>query len=76
MRMTEVVKQQLLGHAVGVPTGPNVASKAVAGLAAAALIAMSHNHIAAASHGILNRMFHVHTNTDAADVPRSYAASP
>jgi hypothetical protein len=65
--MTEVVEQQLLGHAVGVPTGPNVASKAVAGLAAAALIAVSHNYIAAALHGIRNRMFHVHTTTDAAD---------
>lgn len=47
LRMTEVLEQELPGRPVGVLTGPNLAKEVLAGLPAAAVLAMTEYHIAA-----------------------------
>lgn len=67
LRMTEVVKQVAPGHEAGVLTGPNVAPEVIAGLAAAAVIAMPNEHTASALQQVFrSRMFRVYTTTDVA----------
>lgn len=47
LRMTEILEQELPGRPVGVLTGPNLAKEVLAGLPAAAVLAMTEYHIAA-----------------------------
>lgn len=46
LRMTEIIEQELPGRPIGVLTGPNLAKEVLAGLPAAAVLAMSEYHIA------------------------------
>ncbi len=46
LRMTEILEQELPGRPVGVLTGPNLAKEVLAGLPAAAVLAMTEFHIA------------------------------
>ncbi len=65
LRMTQVVDEVLPGHPTGVLTGPNVAREVLAGLAAAALVAMPDEHIARSLQAIFKtRIFRVYTGTD------------
>ncbi len=64
-RMTQVVEEILPGHPAGVLSGPNIAVEVVQGLAAAAVIAMPDEHLAAGLQQVVhNRMFRVYTTTD------------
>ncbi|MCB1684565.1 MAG: NAD(P)H-dependent glycerol-3-phosphate dehydrogenase [Pseudomonadales bacterium] len=64
-RMTEVVKEVLPGHPVGVLTGPNLAREIMEGRAAASVIAMEDEIIVAALQGVFqNGLFRVYTNDD------------
>ena len=64
-RMTQVVEEVLPGHPAGVLSGPNIAVEVVQGLAAAAVMAMPDEHLAAALQQVVhNRMFRVYTTTD------------
>jgi glycerol-3-phosphate dehydrogenase (NAD(P)+) len=65
MRMTEVIRELLPGHPVGVLTGPNLAREIITGQAAAGVMAMEDEIIVRE----LQRLFHsglfrVYTNTD------------
>jgi len=65
LRMTQVVDEVLPGHPTGVLTGPNVATEVMAGLAAAAVVAMPDEHVARSLQTIFNtRIFRVYTGTD------------
>ncbi|GAB5413770.1 MAG: NAD(P)H-dependent glycerol-3-phosphate dehydrogenase [Congregibacter sp.] len=65
MRMTEIVKEILPGHPVGVLTGPNLAREIMAGQAAASVIAMDDDIIVRSLQGVFNSgLFRVYTNTD------------
>lgn len=65
LRMTQVVDELLPGHPVGVLSGPNLANEVMAGLAAAAVVAMPDEHVAQALQAILKtRVFRVYTSTD------------
>jgi glycerol-3-phosphate dehydrogenase (NAD(P)+) len=65
LRMTEIVKQVLPGHPVGVLTGPNLAREIIAGQAAAGVIAMEDEIIVRALQGLFHSgLFRVYTNTD------------
>jgi len=65
LRMTEIVKQALPGHPVGVLTGPNLAREIIAGQAAAGVIAMEDEIIVRALQGLFHSgLFRVYTNTD------------
>lgn len=64
-RMTELIEDVLIGHPVGVLTGPNLAREIMAGQAAASVLAMEDEIIVAE----LQKLFHfgsfrVYTNTD------------
>lgn len=64
-RMTELIEDVLVGHPVGVLTGPNLAREIMAGQAAASVLAMEDEIIV----GELQKLFHsglfrVYTNTD------------
>lgn len=64
-RMTEVAGEVLPGHPAGVLTGPNVAKEVIAGLAAAAVIAMPDEQIACElQQAFRTRIFRVYTSTD------------
>lgn len=64
-RMSEIIKEVLLGHPVGVLTGPNLAREIISGSAAASVIAMEDpviiREIQKLFHGGL---FRVYTNHD------------
>ena len=65
LRMTQVLDELLPGHPAGVLTGPNVAREVIAGLAAAAVVAMPDEHVAQALQAIFKtRLFRVYTSTD------------
>lgn len=64
-RMTQLIQDVLVGHPVGVLTGPNLAREIIAGQAAASVLAMEDEIIL----GELQKIFHsglfrVYTNTD------------
>jgi glycerol-3-phosphate dehydrogenase (NAD(P)+) len=65
LRMTEVIAEVLPGHPYGVLTGPNLAKEILAGHAAAAVVAMSDETIAAQLQGLFaTDLFRVYTNPD------------
>jgi glycerol-3-phosphate dehydrogenase (NAD(P)+) len=46
LRMTQIIEEELPGHPTGVLTGPNLAREILAGQPAAAVLALSEEHIA------------------------------
>ena len=65
LRMTEIIRDVLPGHPVGVLTGPNLAREIVAGQAAASVIAMEDEIIVRALQQLFHSgLFRVYTNTD------------
>jgi len=65
MRMTEVIEAEMPGHPAGVLTGPNLAKEIAAGQAAASVIAMVDDTIAARLQIIFSTgLFRVYTNED------------
>jgi glycerol-3-phosphate dehydrogenase (NAD(P)+) len=65
LRMTQVLEQELPGHPCGVLTGPNLAKEILAGDAAATVVAMDDETIAAALQDIFaTDRFRVYTNPD------------
>lgn len=65
MRMTEVVKEVLPGHPVGVLTGPNLAREIMAGQAAASVLAMEDDIIVRELQAVFRSgLFRVYTNHD------------
>ncbi len=65
MRMTEVVKEVLPGHPVGVLTGPNLAREIMAGQAAAGVLAMEDDIIVKELQAVFRSgLFRVYTNND------------
>ncbi|NND81675.1 MAG: NAD(P)H-dependent glycerol-3-phosphate dehydrogenase [Gammaproteobacteria bacterium] len=65
LRMTEVVRQVLPGHPVGVLTGPNLSREIMAGQAAASVIAMEDEIIVKQLQKVFNSgLFRVYTNDD------------
>lgn len=65
LRMTEVIKEVLPGHPVGVLTGPNLAREIIAGQAAASVIAMEDEIIVKELQRVFNSgLFRVYTNDD------------
>lgn len=65
MRMTEVIEEEMAGHPAGVLTGPNLAKEIAAGQAAASVIAMVDDTIAARLQTIFSTgLFRVYTNED------------
>lgn len=65
LRMTEVLEQELPGRPVGVLTGPNLAKEILAGLPAAAVLAMTEFHVAARLQPIFTTpTFRVFTHHD------------
>lgn len=64
-RMTELIEDVLVGHPVGVLTGPNLAREIMAGQAAASVLAMEDDIIAAELQKLFHSgLFRVYTNTD------------
>ncbi len=65
LRMSELVEEVLPGHPVGVLTGPNLAKEILAGHAAASVIAMDDDNIAAALQPVFaSELFRVYRNED------------
>lgn len=65
LRMTEIIQEVLPGHPAGVLTGPNLAREIMAGEAAASVIAMEDEKIAARIQDVFRTgMFRVYTNRD------------
>jgi glycerol-3-phosphate dehydrogenase (NAD(P)+) len=65
LRMTQVITEVAPGHPNGVLTGPNLAKEILAGHAAAAVIAMSDETVAARlQHLFATDLFRVYTNQD------------
>ena len=65
LRMTQVIQEEIPGHPCGVLTGPNLAKEILAGHAAAAVIAMSDETVAARLQGLFaTDVFRVYTNHD------------
>ncbi len=65
LRMTEIVNEVLPGHPAGALTGPNLAKEILAGAAAASVIAMTDNEIAARLQTVFTTgIFRVYTNND------------
>ena len=65
MRMTEIIKEVLPGHPVGVLTGPNLAREIIAGQAAASVIAMEDEIIVQELQELFRSgLFRVYTNDD------------
>jgi glycerol-3-phosphate dehydrogenase (NAD(P)+) len=65
LRMTEVVAAVLPGHPAGVLTGPNLSKEILSGHAAAAVIAMTDEHIAEWLQQVFGvEHYRVYTNTD------------
>ncbi len=64
-RMSEIIKQVVPGHPVGVLTGPNLAKEILAGHAAASVVAMDDDNVARALQQLFaTEMFRVYTNHD------------
>ena len=65
LRMTQVIAELLPGHPAGVLTGPNLAVEIMSGFAAASVIAMEEESIAAELQDIFRTgLFRVYTNGD------------
>lgn len=65
MRMTEIIEEVMPGHPAGALTGPNLAREIMAGQAAASVIAMVDDTIAAALRKVFESgLFRVYTNED------------
>jgi glycerol-3-phosphate dehydrogenase (NAD(P)+) len=65
LRMTEIIREVLPGHPVGVLTGPNLAREIVSGQAAASVMAMEDEIIVRALQELFHSgLFRVYTNTD------------
>jgi glycerol-3-phosphate dehydrogenase (NAD(P)+) len=65
MRPTEIIAQVLPGHPAGVLSGPNLAREVLAGYAAAAVVAMPDERVAASLQALFaSRVFRVYTSTD------------
>jgi len=65
MRMTEIIEAEMEGHPAGVLTGPNLAKEIIAGQAAASVIAMVDDTIAARLQKVFRSgLFRVYTNSD------------
>jgi glycerol-3-phosphate dehydrogenase (NAD(P)+) len=65
LRMTEIIKEILPEHPVGVLTGPNLAKEILQGQAAASVLAMVDTNIAQALQKIFGSgLFRVYTNDD------------
>ncbi len=65
LRMTEVIEETLPGHPNGVLTGPNLAKEIMSGFAAASVVGMSEETIAAELQNVFRSgLFRVYTNTD------------
>jgi glycerol-3-phosphate dehydrogenase (NAD(P)+) len=68
-RMTQVIAEVLPGHPAGVLAGPNLAKEVLDGYAAAAVIAMPDEHVAAALQEIFRRtLFRIYASTDVTGV--------
>ncbi len=65
LRPTQIVEEVLPGHPAGVLSGPNLAREVLAGLAAASVVAMPDEHVAASLQAVFaNRVFRIYTSTD------------
>lgn len=65
LRMTQVIEEILPGHPVGILAGPNLAKEVLAGLAAAAVMAMTDERVASSLQVLFSsKRFRVYTNTD------------
>lgn len=65
LRMTEIIKQELPGHPVGVLTGPNLAREIISGQAAASVIATEDKIIRQELQALFNSgVFRVYSNDD------------
>ncbi len=65
MRMTEIIEAEMEGHPAGVLTGPNLAKEISTGKAAASVIAMVDDTIAARLQKVFRTgLFRVYTNDD------------
>src|SRR4029078_5751293 len=68
-RMTEIVDAVLPGHPAGVLAGPNIAREVVAGYAAAAVVAMSDQHLAAQLGELFRtKYFRIYSSSDVVGV--------
>jgi glycerol-3-phosphate dehydrogenase (NAD(P)+) len=68
-RMTEIVDEVLPGHPAGVLAGPNIAREVVAGYAAAAVIAMPDQHLAAQLGELFRtKLFRIYSTSDVVGV--------
>ncbi len=64
-RMTEIIDEVLPGHPAGVLAGPNIAREVVAGYAAAAVIAMPDQHLAAQLGELFRtKFFRIYSTSD------------
>ena len=67
--MTEIVDEVLPGHPAGILAGPNIASEVAAGYAAAAVLAMPDQHLAARLAELFRtRRFRTYTTDDVVGV--------
>jgi len=65
MRMTQIIEEEMEGHPAGVLTGPNLAKEISVGKAAASVIAMVDDTIAARLQKVFRTgLFRVYTNED------------
>ncbi len=65
LRMSQVVAEELPGHPVAVLTGPNLAKEILAGDAAASVLAIRDQHVAAALQPLFaGELFRVYTHHD------------
>jgi glycerol-3-phosphate dehydrogenase (NAD(P)+) len=68
-RMTQVIEDVMPGHPAGVLAGPNLAREIIDGYAAAAVMAMPDEHVAAALQDIFrSTLFRVYAGTDVVGV--------
>ena len=68
-RMTQIVDEVLPGHPAGVLAGPNIAREVVAGYAAAAVLAMPDQHLAAQLGELVRtRLFRIYSSSDVVGV--------
>src|SRR5450755_484506 len=68
-RMTEIVDEVLPGHPAGVLAGPNIAREVVAAYAAAAVLAMPDQHLAAQLGEMFRtKLFRIYSSSDVAGV--------
>lgn len=69
LRMTEIIEQVLPGHPAGILAGPNIAREVAEGYAAAAVLAMPDQNLAARLAGMFHtKRFRVYTTNDVAGV--------